>query len=463
MDPLQPLNPDVKPFFGRDKLLREIVQGVLAVQPMDFALVAPKFCGKTRLLEQLASEDGPLQGDHYASWRPESFRDQNRVVVVSIDCNWPEAKQDLLNHLAEQLKMELREQKPFRVDWEQINLEDSASRQMWMLAGQANQHGFRVVMLLNNFDTVLQDKLLDAMSLNELRPLTAELALVVATRQPLHDIDQELASSPLFNVLRPLFVGLLEHEAAAAWIAAYRQSFPELADELTEPLIEITGSHPFLLARLRETLLEVQKMLPAGKPMERADFALIELRLAEHGRLLFESLAQTLGDPPPRIGPQSVDALLAALTDKPVAMASITPDQNAAINWLINQAVVVYRQQEYRLFTPLFASFLRHRQQTLDDSRQAAPARAIGEMPPDSSYAYLPRMEADVLRYLQAHANQVVSPEELLTQVWKLPATTSARRVQEAIRRLRNHLKEEDPPIGIVENERGQGYRFVPL
>lgn len=460
---MKPLDQNIKPFFGRDKLLREIVQGVLAAQPMDFALVAPKFCGKTRLLEQLAAENGPLQGNQYASWRPESFRNQSRVVVVSVDCNWPEAKQDLLKHLADRLKTDLREQKPFRVDWEQINEEESASRQLWLLAGQANQHGFRVVMLLNNFDSVMENKRLDQMALNELRPLTTELALVVATRQPLHDIDQELASSPLFNVLRPLFVGLLEHEAAATWIAAYRQDFPELAEDLTESLIEITGSHPFLLARLRETLLEVQKMLPAGKPMERADFALIELRLAEHGRLLFESLAQTLGDPPPRIGHQSVDALLATLTDKPVPVAAITPDQNAAINWLINQAVVVYRQQEYRLFTPLFANFLRHRQQPPDASRQAAPARAISEMQPDSSYAYLPRMEADVLRYLQAHANEVVSPEELLTQVWKLPPTTSPRRVQEAIRRLRNHLKEEDPPIGIIENERGQGYRFVLL
>lgn len=457
------MEPDTKPFFGREKLLREIVQGVLAAQPMDFVLVAPKFCGKTRLLEQLDAENGPLQGDHYASWRPESYRGQNRVVVVLIDCNWPEAKEDLLEHLADRLMAELREHKPFRVDWEQITEEESASRRLWLLAGQANQHGFRVVMLLNNFDSVMEDKRLDPLALNELRPLTLELALVVATRQPLHDIDQDLASSPLFNVLRPLFVGLLEHEAAAAWIAAYRQDFPELAEALTEPLIEITGSHPFLLARLRETLLEVQKMLPAGKPMDRADFALIQLRLAEHGRLLFESLAQTLEKPPERIASQSVATLLAALTDKPVAVASITTDQNAAINWLINQAVVVYHEQEYRLFTPLFATFLRHRQQPSDAARQPAPARAVSYAQPDATYAHLPRMEADVLRYLQAHANAVIPPEELLTQVWKLPPTTSPRRVQEAIRRLRNHLKEEEEPIGIIENERGQGYRFVPL
>ena len=450
-------------FFGREKLLREIVQGVLAAQPMDFALVAPKFCGKTRLLDHLASAEGPLRGELGASWRPMRFQDQNRVVVVLIDCNWPGAKQNLLAYLADRLREEIEEQKPFRVDWNQVNQEVSASQQLRLLAGEATQQGFRIVMLLNNFDAVLQEELLSQVELNELRPLTTELALVVATRQPLHDIDQELASSPLFNVLRPLFVGLLEHEAAAAWIAAYRQDFPELAEKLTEPLIEITGGHPFLLARLRETLLEVQKMLPAGKRIDRADFALIELRLAEHGRLLFESLAQTLEAPPERIAGQAVETLLSALTDNPVPVKSITPDQNAAINWLINQAVVVYREQEYRLFTPLFASFLRHRRQTPDTSRPAPSTRIITRVETDNSYTRLPRMEADLLSYLRAHANEVVSPEELLTQVWKLPAATSPRRVQEAIRRLRNHLKDEAEPIGVIENERGQGYRFVPL
>jgi DNA-binding response OmpR family regulator len=34
--------------------------------------------------------------------------------------------------------------------------------------------------------------------------------------------------------------------------------------------------------------------------------------------------------------------------------------------------------------------------------------------------------------------------------------------VQEAIRRLRLQLEEASPPVGTIENERGQGYRFVP-
>ncbi len=68
-----------------------------------------------------------------------------------------------------------------------------------------------------------------------------------------------------------------------------------------------------------------------------------------------------------------------------------------------------------------------------------------------------------MLRYLAQRANEVVSSPELLVAVWKLPATTSDRRVQEAIRRLRSQLKAQTPPIGVIENERGQGYRFVPM
>jgi len=34
--------------------------------------------------------------------------------------------------------------------------------------------------------------------------------------------------------------------------------------------------------------------------------------------------------------------------------------------------------------------------------------------------------------------------------------------VQEAIRRLRLQLEQASQPVGVIENERGKGYRFVP-
>ena len=76
-------------------------------------------------------------------------------------------------------------------------------------------------------------------------------------------------------------------------------------------------------------------------------------------------------------------------------------------------------------------------------------------------YEQLTKIEGVLLRYFQIHANEVVSSEQLLAEVWKRP-DSSPRRVQEAIRRLRMELEEASPPVGSIENERGQGYRFVP-
>ena len=56
-------------FFGRERQLREIVQGVLAAQPASFSVVGAKYVGKTRLLHYLASEEGPLLNEEMADWR----------------------------------------------------------------------------------------------------------------------------------------------------------------------------------------------------------------------------------------------------------------------------------------------------------------------------------------------------------------------------------------------------------
>lgn len=449
----------VKPFFGREKLLREIVQGVLDAQPMDFALVAPKFCGKTRMLDILVSENGPLLDPEAAPWRQDMFQDHGRAIVLLIDCNWPQANENLLDFLADQLATKLHTDKPFDIDWEHISEEDAPSRRLLLLAQAASGEGFRIVLLLNNFDSIIVGKRLSQPQLNELRPLTSELALVIASRQPLNDIDIELTSSPLFNVLRPLYIGLLEQEAAEAWIAAYQQDFPFLSDELLDPLLEITGRHPFLLARLRETLLEIQKMVPGDLPLEMTDFSLIKLRLAEHGRLLFDSLARALQEPPSRVPASAVEKLLEQIIEAPVIPPPTDPQINLALNWFINQATVLYEDGQYRLFTPLFADFLRHQPR---DAVSTRAATAAAELAAVDNYTHLPRIERDLLLYLRDNAGRVVSPQELLVEVWKLPASTSERRVQEAIRRLRNHLKEEQPPVGRIDNERGEGYRFVP-
>lgn len=445
-------------FYGRERLMREIVQGVLAQQPASFSLVGSKLLGKTQILNYLASPDGPLLAPETSDWRSPGFQDAGRIVVCKIDCDWQEAQEDLLGFAFQRISHQIQHEERIGLDWHEIEAEEVVARRLWRIARQLNNMEYRLVLLFDNFDSVFERQLLSLDAVDELRPLTLELAMVVATEQPLHDLDRELAASPLFNVMTQLFVGLLEPEAACSWLESYAVDFSPIAD-MQERLLEVTGSHPYLLHRIGDILPEIQQMLPGDAAADAGElFPLIRLRLAEHGRLLFTTLWRKLQQPPRRTQSEAVLGLIAQLLNGPLPTTSVTREHFAILNWLINQAMVTYTASGYKLFSPLFAEFLAVRipQSTPAVGRIAAESSASGGI-----YERLTKTEASLLRYFEKHKEEVIPAQQLLEDVWKRP-DASTRRVQEAIRRLRLQLEEEATPPGVIENERGRGYRFVP-
>ena len=142
-------------------------------------------------------------------------------------------------------------------------------------------------------------------------------------------------------------------------------------------------------------------------------------------------------------------------------MGQVPLEQISELNWLINQAIVIYNHNSYYLFSPLLQNYL-------VDILELKPEQATSTRPKKLDTAQyitfitsLSPKEAELLRYFQEHPNQVIGFEQLLADVWDQP-DASPRRVQEAIRRLRNSLNKQHPPIGAIENERGVGYRYVP-
>ena len=79
----------------------------------------------------------------------------------------------------------------------------------------------------------------------------------------------------------------------------------------------------------------------------------------------------------------------------------------------------------------------------------------------DEQPVHLTLMEADLLRYLLAHPDRVVSRKEILEEVWHVHSDTDTRPIDNFIVRLRRYL-EPDPtnPIYLL-TARGIGYRFV--
>jgi hypothetical protein len=336
--------------------------------------------------------------------------------------------------------------------------------QLWGLIRHLQQNGYRLILLLDNLDRLLASAAQPASLYELLHRVSAEATLVVTAEQPLYDIHSTLSEVTRLSSLSHLFLGLIEPEAATQWLSIYQRQFPALV-EISEPLLEFSGRHPFLLHKLGDSLTEVQAMLSPTQTLRPDQLPLIRLRLAEHGRPLFAALWQNFQHPPPLIAAPVVLSLVEQLLEAPLTPAQLRREQLPALNWLINQATIAYRETDgefgYHLFSPLFADFLADRRATVLAAIE--PSRTL-ERTADHDLAFyeqLTKVEATLLRYFQRHSQALISTDQLLAEVWKRPQASN-RRVQEAIRRLRLQLEQQTPPIGEIKNERGRGYRFVP-
>jgi len=74
----------------------------------------------------------------------------------------------------------------------------------------------------------------------------------------------------------------------------------------------------------------------------------------------------------------------------------------------------------------------------------------------------LSEREAELLRYLAANAERIVSREEILSRVWQAasPARMETRTVDMHIARLREKLRDDSSEPRIIVTVRGKGYRF---
>jgi two-component system, OmpR family, alkaline phosphatase synthesis response regulator PhoP len=71
-------------------------------------------------------------------------------------------------------------------------------------------------------------------------------------------------------------------------------------------------------------------------------------------------------------------------------------------------------------------------------------------------------MEAQLLRYLIKHSENVVSRKAILEDVWGLKEDTDTRAIDNFVVRLRKYLEDDPAKPRYLITVRGVGYRFVP-
>lgn len=81
----------------------------------------------------------------------------------------------------------------------------------------------------------------------------------------------------------------------------------------------------------------------------------------------------------------------------------------------------------------------------------------------DGGRIELSERECELLRYLSLNAGRVISRDELLSRVWRLPpAGVRTRTVDMNVARLREKLRDDAEDPRIIRTVRGKGYLFEP-
>jgi len=80
----------------------------------------------------------------------------------------------------------------------------------------------------------------------------------------------------------------------------------------------------------------------------------------------------------------------------------------------------------------------------------------------DGTRSELSEREAELLRYLAAHAGRAVTREEILARVWRLePRGIHTRTIDMHVARLREKLRDDAEEPRVIRTVRGRGYLFA--
>lgn len=305
---------------------------------------------------------------------------------------------------------------------------------------QLSKQGVAVVVLLDEFELLAGNEQLTPYFFARLRGLTTKygLAYLTASQRPLYDVtaEEEILSSPFFNIFVTLPIGLFSPEAAKELLRTRLQNTEySFSDALVDYLVWLVGPHPFFL---HIAGYHAYQALLQGKTLEtKADFQQldepIEVETDSHISYLWNNLS-----------PEDQYAL--AIADGPID----------SLRLLEQQCLLTPTEEGYRYTSEILRRYVRRQQVAgliqagpfvIDQQRHQVWANGQEMSLTTSQFA--------ILVSLCQNAGQVVHGDDLETAVWGEVLIDDPDRLKTLIKRLRRAIIPYD--IWIV-SERGVGY-----
>jgi len=448
-------------FFGRRSEVETILMGVCAEKPRSFVIHGRRTMGKTALLQYLCHPEGAPR-EYQSLLGKFGSPGSNRLEFIYIDfyqVNGEDAIIFLFANLLRNKRLSEASEIPYNVGTPPSKPE--AKKAVEEICQWFFDQDTRLVICIDHFDRAYRSLSLEDDSY--LRSLIKLQAFIYATDKSLPELRASAPNvSPLYNILMPRVIGLLNEKEAAEIMSAPGLASQQKQGAAMEPAIiqtlqpafnqddnqflrMITGLHPYLLVVACEHLFQIytdtpalQGLLKPNKPMrEQITREILILPAVQ------EILAFYWGELNPEL-----QRILSEIAEA----RSDTNFDPGLINLLARKGLVKIDWTaggQPSIFSELFRIYILE--------NKAATRK---ELKPNT--LDLPPIDQKLLQYFQARPNQTCSFEELLSNVWGDPETTKGS-LDAAVHRLRRKLKDTSGKDWIfIENVRGEGFKYMP-
>ncbi len=416
-------------FFGRSASIAEIL-GLLR-NGQSASIIGPRRIGKSSLLLHLCREEV----------RKDFGLNAPNALFILVDC------QELGGSPPEEVYDALYSGVVDSAEQAGIDLPDNSGagtyRTLDRALNRVAQAGTNVVVLLDEFELLAANEQLGPYFFSRLRGLTTKygLAYITASQRPLYAItaDEQVLSSPFFNIFVTLQLGLFtQTEAAGLLTQRLENSSIQFESALNAYLIKLVGPHPFFLHIAGYHAFQAQhqsRVLPLMEDeaqLQAIDTA-IEIESESHQSYHWNNLT-------------SEEQYMLATLEGPIDI----------VRMLEQQCLIVHDELSLNYASVILRRFVRRQQVTglvqagpfvIDPQRHQMKAERKPIPLTNSQFALMTR--------LGKQFGQVVHGEDLEIAVWGEVLVDDPDRLKTLIKRLRRAI---EPYSDWIVSERGVGY-----
>lgn len=476
---------DPSEFFGRRRHARKILELIGAKTPQSCYVVGSRRIGKTSLVNYVSHIDGGLK--EYADLLSKDVQDY-LFVKVDLELLEQHSKSGLQIDFFRLLFLRLHEDVSRLSGARQWGEKLHALTEIYQTYGQSSSisdlvsFGFRKYFIqlskVTNLTTVIvldeADKLIQSGVGTILRPLlSAEnfpLSCILITQQFIQDLDPEKTLSPLYNLLSPVLVGLMDHNDVDMISKPADQSGLAFSKYAKTWIWNMGGRHPDFANIIARHVYDTYPKATSPAQLERV-YSEIYLDLEPICQNLWNSLlgssSELHGDADDMIRLMSL-----VINDK-----QVPPEFAEKQNKLLERGLLISNGTKISLFSPIFEEFVRKRidqtesmgqQSLVSEKAQPTSATRQSVIFDDSFLQFrdivvpLGKNEKSLFRYLYKNSPRVCSRKELCEAVWKEEYDNQRDVVINiAVQRLRSKLSRYLKDLVVIQSERGQGYKMI--